>query len=65
MVFPVVDAGLEDRAEHRIEPHLAIEGADQAIDHHLVDSGFRPSLGDDARPALARVFHGPILDARH
>jgi len=47
MQLPIGDARLEDGRKQPILPHPGVEGPNQRLDHHLVDSGFPLRPGDD------------------
>jgi hypothetical protein len=54
MRLPVDDAGLEDGREQGIGADARIEGADQAVQHRLVEPGPRDDIIDDLIAPLGR-----------
>ncbi|MNI22211.1 hypothetical protein D3C73_757630 [compost metagenome] len=50
MRTPVVDAGVEDRADEIVFAHLGVEALDQGVDHVFVDAGFGADAGHGGFP---------------
>src|SRR5690606_23153104 len=50
MVLPVLDARVEDGTEQVVLGHLCVEGANEALDHGVVDSGPGDDVGHQRRP---------------
>lgn len=58
MRVPVPDPLGEDGAENGIGAHAVVEGADEAIDHRLVDAGASNDVRRRLRPARLQIHIG-------